>query len=155
MHATYQDSNTRCVTKQDAKFSVPQGPRTHGPGDLRTRDPWTWKCIHIVMYKLLDWNSLWNGLSNFVYNRWHLCSSCFCPFPLCQTSEETPLLQVRCNCIHWTYYICTWPLTPKTSRRMHERRPNARQSWLWVGYQVGSYTAELGIAMEKWFRRFL
>jgi len=32
---------------------------------------------------------------------------------------------------------------------------NARQSWLWVGYQVNSYMAELGtcIAMEKWFRR--
>jgi len=51
--------------------------------------------------------------------------------------------------------MCMWPLTPKTSRRMHELRPNARQSWLWACYRVSSYTAELGIALEKGWDIFL
>jgi len=33
---------------------------------------------------------------------------------------------------------------------MHERRPNARMSWLWMCYQVNSYTAELhGVLLWK------
>jgi len=43
----------------------------------------------------------------------------------------------------------TRPLTPQTSRRMHECSPNLRQSWLWVGYYVNSYTTELGIVIKN------
>ena len=74
----------------------------------------------------LDWNALWNRLRNLVYSRWQLCCSWFHPFP-CTLNEQCQL------------NICTWPLTPKTSRRMHERRPNARKSCLWMCYQVNSY----------------
>jgi len=41
-----------------------------------------------------------------------------------------------------------------TSRRMDERRPNARQSWLRVGYQVNSYTAELKNDLDIFLNKF-
>ena len=52
-----------------------------------------------VSLKSFDWNTCrlfgWNGMDYgvdcgiFVSSRWHLCSSCFHPFPLCQTSEDS------------------------------------------------------------------
>jgi len=80
--------------------------------------------------------------------------SCFRPLPLCQTSQETPLLQVRCikrHPLHLNMYVT---LTPKTSRRMHERRPMQGRTGCGRVTQVNSYTAELRIALEKWFQHF-
>jgi len=44
--------------------------------------------VHVSLITQLEYRLFqWNGLWNFMYSRQHLCSSCFHPFPLCQTSD--------------------------------------------------------------------
>ena len=50
-------------------------------------------CTYIVQASLIA--RLEHRLSSGMDSRWHLCSSSFCPFPLCQTSEESPLLDMH------------------------------------------------------------
>jgi len=42
-----------------------------------------------------DEKLMYNKQWPYIAYHFTLCSSFFCPFPLCQTSEKSPLLQVR------------------------------------------------------------
>ena len=53
-------------------------------------------------YGLEQWNGLLNGLWIFVHSRWNYFTLCSSPFPLCQTSEESPSLLVRLQAMYTT-----------------------------------------------------
>ena len=91
-----------------------QGPREPRPMELN------WHTLYVYIHSTCVSNrstGMHYGM-DYAYSRWHLCSSCFCPFPLYQTSVETP---VRCTEQH--------PLNI-LNVHMHEQRPSPRQSWL-------------------------
>ena len=93
---------------------------------------------------LEQWNGLWNGLWNFMYS-WRYCvlASFSFPFPLRQTSEDSPLLQQRLLAVYkmcWLKlinYVCDlWPIQ------------------LWGGYMnEGHCKAEL--AMNRLVSKYL